>query len=177
MDHTDNIDYQIMVQRATQTAIWAMPGVALVDFTKATKRDLGGKMNDVVYLTKPLNSNHGFLTANDVTAYGWGSISTAKGPVVIEVPAATDKVSYFGSILNAWQQPLEDIGPAYPGFWVSRCMDREWNSGAKFHRQSNVRQIVFQGRTCTQAHPAGIVATATSPGHVLHRQARWRSER
>jgi hypothetical protein len=54
-----------MVQRATQTAIWAMPGVALVDFTKATKRDLGGKMNDVVYLTKPLNSNHGFLTAND----------------------------------------------------------------------------------------------------------------
>jgi hypothetical protein len=111
-DQADNIDYQIMVQRATQTAIWAMPGVALVDFTKATKRDLGGKMNDVVYLTKPLNSNHGFLTANDVTAYGWGSISTAEGPVVIEVPAATDKVSYFGSILNAWQQPLEDIGPA-----------------------------------------------------------------
>jgi hypothetical protein len=60
-DQADNIDYQIMVQRATQTAIWAMPGVALVDFTKATKRDLGGKMNDVVYLTKPLNSNHGFL--------------------------------------------------------------------------------------------------------------------
>ena len=108
----ESIDYQIMVQRATQTAIWAMPGVALVDFVKATKRDLGGKMNDVVYLTKPLDSKHGFLTANDVTAYGWGNISTAKGPVVIEVPAATDKVSYFGSIVNAWQQPLEDIGPA-----------------------------------------------------------------
>jgi len=109
---TDNVDYQIMVQRATQTAIWAMPGVALVDFVKATKRDLGGKQNDVVYLTKPLDSKHGFLTANDVTAYGWGNISTAKGPVIIEVPAATDKVSYFGSIVNAWQQPLEDIGPA-----------------------------------------------------------------
>ena len=27
-----SIDYQIMVQRATQAAIWAMPGVALVDF-------------------------------------------------------------------------------------------------------------------------------------------------
>jgi len=111
-ESTDNIDYQIMVQRATQTAIWAMPGVALVDFVKATKRDLGGKQNDVVYLTKPFDSKHGFLTANDVTAYGWGNISTAKGPVVIEVPAATDKVSYFGSIVNAWQQPLEDIGPA-----------------------------------------------------------------
>ncbi len=109
---TDDIDYQIMVQRATQTAIWAMPGVTLVDFVKATKRDLGGKQNDVVYVTKPFDSKYGFLTANDVTAYCWGNISTAKGPVVIEVPAATDKVSYFGSIVNAWQQPLEDIGPA-----------------------------------------------------------------
>jgi hypothetical protein len=101
-ESTDDVDYQIMVQRATQTAIWAMPGVALVDFIKATKRDLGGKENDVVYLTKPFDSKHGFLTANDVTAYAWGNISTAKGPVVIEVPAASDKVSYFGSIVNAW---------------------------------------------------------------------------
>jgi len=107
-----DIAYQIMVQRATQTAIWAMPAVALVDFVKATRRDLKGDLNDVVYLTKPLNSKHGFLTANDVTAYGWGSIDLSKGPIIIEVPAATDKVSYFGSILNAWQQPLEDIGPA-----------------------------------------------------------------
>ena len=107
----DSIQYQIMVQRATQTAIWAMPAVALVDFKKATIRDLGGTLNDVVYLTKPFDSKHGFLTANDVTAYGWGSISTAKGPVVLEVPAASEKVSYFGSIVNAWQQPLEDIGP------------------------------------------------------------------
>ena len=110
-DGTDDIDYQIMVQRATQTAIWAMPGVALVDFIKATKRDLAGKQNDVVYLSKPFDSKHGFLTANDVTAYAWGNISTAKGAVVIEVPAASEKVSYFGSIVNAWQQPLEDVGP------------------------------------------------------------------
>jgi len=107
----ESIEYQIMVQRATQTAIWAMPGVALVDFKKATIRDLGGTINDVVYLTKPFDSKHGFITANDVTAYGWGNISTVKGPVVLVVPAATEKVSYFGSIVNAWQQPLEDIGP------------------------------------------------------------------
>ena len=108
---TNSIEYQIMVQRATQTAIWAMPAVALVDFKKATIRDLGGTINDVVYLTKPFDSKHGFITANDVTAYAWGSISTANGPVVLEVPAASEKVSYFGSIVNAWQQPLEDIGP------------------------------------------------------------------
>ena len=50
-ENSDGVDYQIMVQRATQAAIWAMPGVALVDFDKATKRDLGGTVNDFVYLT------------------------------------------------------------------------------------------------------------------------------
>jgi hypothetical protein len=108
---TDDINYRIMVQRATQVAMWGMPGVALVDFKKATIRDLGGTINDVVYLKKPFSSRHGFLTANDVTAYAWGNLSTKDGPIVLEVPAASDKVSYFGSIVNAWQQPLEDVGP------------------------------------------------------------------
>jgi hypothetical protein len=62
-ESTDDVDYQIMVQRATQTAIWAMPGVALVDFIKATKRDLGGNFNDVVYLTKPFNSKQLFFNS------------------------------------------------------------------------------------------------------------------
>ncbi len=107
---TSDIDYQIMVQRATQAAIWAMPAAGMIDFEKATKRDLGGDVNDVVYVSKPFVSKHGFLTANDVTPYAWGSISTEKGPLVVEVPAATDKVGYFGSISNAWFVPLIDVG-------------------------------------------------------------------
>lgn len=97
----NDIEYQIMVQRATQTAIWAMPAVGLVDFKKATRRDLDGNLNDVVYLTKPFDSKHGFLTANDVTAYGWGNITLENGPMVVEIPAASDKISYFGSFINA----------------------------------------------------------------------------
>lgn len=107
-----DIQYDMLVQRATQTAIWAMPGVALVDFIKATRRDLGGDYGDVLYLTEPFDSKHGFLTANDVTAYAWSNFSIANGPMVVEVPAATDKVSYFGSFVNAWFQPIDDIGPA-----------------------------------------------------------------
>ena len=110
-NESESIEYQIMVQRATQCAIWAMPAVSLVDFKKATLRDLGGDLNDVVYLTEPFGSQHGFLTANDVTAYAWSSMSTKEGPLVLEVPAASDKVSYFGTIVNAWQQPMEDVGP------------------------------------------------------------------
>ena len=107
---SESIEYKIMVQRATQAAIWAMPAAGMIDFEKATKRDLGGDVNDVVYVSRPFVSRHGFLTANDVTPYAWGSISTAKGPLVVEVPAATDKVGYFGTIVNAWDVPLIDVG-------------------------------------------------------------------
>jgi len=106
-----DIEHRMMVQRATQTAIWAMPAVGMVDFKKATIRDLGGTINDVAYLTRPFDSRHGFLTANDVTAYAWGTLSSADGPIVLEVPPASEKVSYFGTIVNAWDQPIEDVGP------------------------------------------------------------------
>jgi len=108
----EDIEYKIMVQRATQTAIYYMPAAVMVDFVKAIRRDLGGDINDVAYLNAPLGSDDGFLTANDVTAYAWSSLSSERGPIVIEVPPATDKVSYFGSFLNAWSQPIEDVGPA-----------------------------------------------------------------
>ena len=107
-----SIDYQILVQRATQTAIWAMPAVGMIDFVKTTRSVLGGDYNDVIYLSKPFESRHGFLTANDVTAYAWGSITLKDGPIVVEVPAATDKINYFGTLVNAWDQPIEDVGPA-----------------------------------------------------------------
>jgi hypothetical protein len=108
----EDIEYKIMVQRATQTAIYYMPAVVMVDCVKAIRRDLGGDINDVAYLNAPLGSDDGFLTANDVTAYSWSSLSSKKGALVVEVPAAAEKVSYFGSILNAWSQPIEDVGPA-----------------------------------------------------------------
>ncbi|MEF1273059.1 DUF1214 domain-containing protein [Vibrio campbellii] len=108
----EDLDYKIMVQRATQTAIWAMPAVTQVDFLNATRRELGGDYNDVLYVNKPFASNKGFLTANDVTAYAWGTMTSRSGPIVIEVPAASDKVSYFGSVVNQWEQPIVDVGPA-----------------------------------------------------------------
>ena len=109
--NSEDVAYQVLVQRATQTAIWAMPAVGIIDFWKATKNQLAGTINDVVFLRRPFDSKHGFLTANDVTAYAWGSPNCEKGPIVIEVPAATDKVSYFGTIVNVWDQPIEDVGP------------------------------------------------------------------
>ncbi|WP_425046515.1 DUF1214 domain-containing protein [Primorskyibacter sp. S87] len=107
----EDIEYQMLVQRATQAAIWGMPAAGMVDFLKGIRRDLGGDYNDIAYLNKPFDSKHGFLTANDVTAYAWASMTSEPGPLVIEVPAATENVSYFGSIVNAWDVPITDVGP------------------------------------------------------------------
>ena len=107
----NSIEYQMMVQRATQVAIWAMPAVSVYDIELSTQRDLGAKFGDIVFFTQPMTSRHGFLTANDVTPYVVGSLSIKDGPLVVEVPAASDKVSYFGTFIDAWQSPIADVGP------------------------------------------------------------------
>lgn len=106
--HT-NIEYDIMVQRAAQAAIYYMPAVAQVDFIKATKR-AGGDYDTVNFVTRPFGSEKGFLTANDTTAYAWGAITTKNGPMVVEVPPMTDRVDYFGSFISAWHVPMIDVG-------------------------------------------------------------------
>ncbi|MBW2998704.1 DUF1254 domain-containing protein, partial [Candidatus Woesearchaeota archaeon] len=107
----NDIEYEIKVQRATQAAIWTLTAVAAQDIPWAIQRDLGGKPDQVVALTEPMSSQHGFLTANDVTPYNTGGLFYIKDdPLVIDFPAATEKVNMFGSIVNAWQVPIADVG-------------------------------------------------------------------
>ena len=99
------------VQRACEAAIWGMPAVSVYDIELSTQRDLGAKFGDIVYFTKPMTSRHGFLTANDVTPYTVASLSCKDDPLVIEIPPAGEKVSFFGTLVDAWQTPLADVGP------------------------------------------------------------------
>ena len=103
--------HEATVQRAAEAALWTMPAVSVYDIELSIQRDLGGKLGDVMYFTKPMTSRHGFLTANDVTPYVVSAQTTADGPLVIEVPPASDKVSYFGTIVDGWQTPIADVGP------------------------------------------------------------------
>ena len=106
--HT-NIEYDIMVQRATQAAIYYMSAVAQVDFIKANIR-VGGDYDTVNFVSKPFGSNKALLTANDTTAYAWGSITVKNGAMVVVVPPMTDKIDYFGSFISAWHIPMIDVG-------------------------------------------------------------------
>ncbi len=104
-------EHEMAVQRACEAAIWGMPAVSIWDIALSTRRDLGGDIGDIVYFTKPMTVRHGFLTANNVTPYAIASLTCKDGPLVVEVPAAIDKASYFGTFVDAWQTPIADVGP------------------------------------------------------------------
>ncbi len=106
-----SISYEMKVQRASEALIWGLPAVSLYDIESSIQNDLGGKFGDIAYFSKPMESRHGFLTANDVTPYIVGALSTKDGPLVVEVPPAGQKVSFFGTFVDAWQTPVADVGP------------------------------------------------------------------
>lgn len=111
VEDNKSIAYEMKMQRATEAAIWAMPAVSIYDIELSVQRDLGGNFGDVVFFSKPMTSRHGFLTANDVTPYVVSAQSTREGPLVVEVPPASDKISFFGTFVDAWQTPIADVGP------------------------------------------------------------------
>lgn len=99
-----------VVRRACEAAIWGMPAVSVYDIELAMQRDAGAEAGMVGYMSEPMDSRHGFLTANDVTPYTFGALTTKDGPIVIDVPPAADKAEFFGTIVNAWQVPIADVG-------------------------------------------------------------------
>jgi hypothetical protein len=73
---------------------------------------IGANFKDVVYFSKPLEARHEFLTANNQTPYVVSVLDLHRGPVVLELPPADEKIALFGTVCDSWQVPLVDVGPA-----------------------------------------------------------------
>ncbi|MEY8099606.1 DUF1214 domain-containing protein [Falsihalocynthiibacter sp. S25ZX9] len=106
------VERDMFVRRTCELAIWGLPAVAIYDLELAIKRDAGAEPGTIAFMTAPMDSRHGMLTANDVTPYVFAAMPMNGEPHVIEVPAIGDKAQLFGSVLNAWQRPLVDVGPS-----------------------------------------------------------------
>jgi hypothetical protein len=109
---SQSLVYELALQRGTQAVIWGLPAVSMKGFCGSMQTQLGAKENDIVYFSKPMVSRHGFLTANNNVPYVAVCLNTKGGPVVLDVPAASKTTMYFGSILDMWQTPIADVGPA-----------------------------------------------------------------
>lgn len=106
-----NWEHQIVYQRGIEAMIWAVPAVSMINFRKAFF-DLGGGYNTVYYLSEIPTAQQEVLTANNQTPYAVVILNTLDGPMVLDVPPATNRTAIFGSAVDIWQVPVADIGPA-----------------------------------------------------------------
>jgi hypothetical protein len=107
----DEIARHTVERRAIEAVIWGMPAVNY-DLMLQEMLKLGGKANQIVYWSRLPDWKNQTLTPNPDAIYLMPFINTKDvGPVVIEIPPA-DEGSITGTIMDAWQMPLADVGPA-----------------------------------------------------------------
>jgi len=106
-----DLDYQVKYQRAFEAVLWSMPAIAIYGFHRASA-EIGAGSNVILAYSKPAKPNLEALTANNQTPYIVSQTDLRQGPVVLEVPAASDKASLYGQIVDHWQITIADIGPS-----------------------------------------------------------------
>lgn len=107
-----DFDYQIKYQRAFEAVLWNMPAIAIYSFRRAAFTDLGMKDNDIIAYSAPATPKLEAITANSTTPYISAFSDLRKGPVVLEVPAASEEGSGYGQVVDAWQLTIADVGPS-----------------------------------------------------------------
>ena len=92
--------------------MWGMPAVNLDLMLQAMINSAKGKPNQIVYWSRLPDWKNQTLTPNPDVIYLMPFFNTKDaGPMVLEIPPADDGV-INGTIMDAWQVPLEDVGPA-----------------------------------------------------------------
>ena len=99
-------------RRAVEAVIWGMPAVN-AELMFQAMHDAKADFNQVVYWSRPVSWKNQTLTPNPDTIYLMPFYNTKDaGPMVLEIPPAGEEESITGSIDEAWQTALEDVGPA-----------------------------------------------------------------
>jgi hypothetical protein len=103
---------QLFASRAVAAMIWGMPAVNLDLMYQAMLRETSGRANQMLYWSRLLDWKNQTLTPNTDVIYFTPYFDTREmGPMVLEIPPAEGGV-INGTIMDAWQTPLEDVGPA-----------------------------------------------------------------
>jgi hypothetical protein len=95
-------------RRAVEAAIWGMPLVN-VDAMRQPYFTAGAKYNDCIYWSNPNTWMNQTTTPNHSTSYVIFFMNLKDGPVVVDIPAATDQALY-GTLIDCWNEPLINVG-------------------------------------------------------------------
>jgi hypothetical protein len=98
-------------RRAVEAVIWGMPAVN-AELMYQAMADAKADFNQLTYWSRPITSKNQTLTPNPDTIYLNPYYNTKDGPIVLEIPAASENASITGSIDDGWQTAIEDVGPA-----------------------------------------------------------------
>jgi hypothetical protein len=107
----DELAKSTIHRRAVDAAIWGVPTVSFDSMRQAYFRDARAKYNDVIWWPNGAGWKNQSLTVNTSVRYIYFFFNTKNdGPVVLDLPAAVEGASFFGTITDAWFVPLVDIG-------------------------------------------------------------------
>jgi len=105
-----DLDEQVKYQRAFEAVVWSMPAVIKYGMRRASI-EIGAGDNVIMAWSGGATALLETLTPNNVTPYVTSTTDLRKGPVVLEVPKATDKANLFGQVADNWYITIADIGP------------------------------------------------------------------
>jgi hypothetical protein len=106
-----SISERMLHHRAIDAAVWAMPLMNYKAYRDALI-DAGVKANDVGYYSKVQDWKFQTATPNNTTPYIVTHWTVKDGQIVVEIPPATKDVAIFGTLMDAWQRPMDDVGGA-----------------------------------------------------------------
>jgi len=106
-----DLEAQVAYQRAFEAVLWAMPASAIHRMRVGMLQVPGMADNVIAMTVTPLATKQEFITPNQTTPYTAAFSDLRNGPVVLEVPAKTDKVVLYGQIVDAWQATIGGVGP------------------------------------------------------------------
>src|SRR5678815_1491778 len=108
----NDLNSRTVEHRAVEAVIWGMPVVNFDLMYQAMSLQAKGSFNQIVYWSRLPDWKNQTLTPNPDVIYLMPFFNTKDvGPMVLEIPPADDGV-INGTIMDAWQVPLEDVGPA-----------------------------------------------------------------
>jgi hypothetical protein len=108
----DELARRTIERRAVEAVIWGMPAVNYDLIREAAIHEAKGAENQIVYWSRLPSWKNQTLTPNPDAVYLMPFFNTRAGPMVLEIPPASDEGSITGEIDNVWQVPLVDVGPA-----------------------------------------------------------------
>src|SRR5262245_56679970 len=97
----DDLNRRTIERRAVEAVIWGIPAVNADLMRQQMLTKTAGKVGQVIYWGRPLDSRNQTLTPNPDALYFMTFFDTKDGPVVLDLPSGDADGSFNGNIVRS----------------------------------------------------------------------------